>query len=699
MRHRLLTSAIVLAAFMGCGPRGSRTDGPFSDAALDAPSDVTVDTASDTKADETLDVATDAALDAADASDSGDSDDTSCGDAGITPVVLATQEPYPYSIVLDGDYVYFTRTQQSLGAVRRVRKDGTTAASDVATGQIVPRSLVADPRGVAWLTWGDTAFGAGSLMRFARTGAPEALVIEQNSPYGLATDGSSYFLGSNSGNTLAVVPSGWTVARALDACHDGTAQIVADDTYVYTLSQGERGALVRITKADGAKTTLVSETGSASPQGANLAVHRGRLYWTDRKLGTVLSIAITGGGLPTTIASGEREPFALAVDDDGVWFTTLPTGLVGEVRWAPLAGGSSRLVARTAETPVAITTDAQSIYWSTQSFPASGSILRATKPGPLAVDGCFGPSVDAGAADGGVVAPENSPAVRISGVIPFEARVGSFDLPTSIEVVGITTAGAVVDFDGAPLAIRALGTRTVSALTVSTLGTLLPKSALATAGTKMLTVTSGAATASFPFRVVTTGAAIPTISSINPTSLHAGAAGQTAYVFGQAFACGSSMYMVDDIVAGAGRGDGTKLDWQAMGVYLSTAGTFPLFVVNPTPGGGAGASYSFTITGTNPIPSLGSATPSSIARGSGDTVVTLNGANLLYRTTVTATSSGGPAISLGHCAANTNWTDHGRCSVTIPRALLASATSLEMRVTTAAPGGGSGTTTAIAITP
>jgi hypothetical protein len=45
---------------------------------------------------------------------------------------------------------------------------------------------------------------------------------------------------------------------------------------------------------------------------------------------------------------------------------------------------------------------------------------------------------------------------------------------------------------------------------------------------------------------------------------------------------------------------------------LATAGSYPVVVTNPAPGGGSSTAVNFTVTATNPVPTVTSLSPSSL---------------------------------------------------------------------------------------
>ncbi len=92
----------------------------------------------------------------------------------ITP--LATSEPYPYAVAVDGSVVYYStigsadvNAQTAAGAIKRVNKSGGSLAT-VATGQTRPLAIATDAVAIYWVNLGsdDPSDTAGGLWRLAK---------------------------------------------------------------------------------------------------------------------------------------------------------------------------------------------------------------------------------------------------------------------------------------------------------------------------------------------------------------------------------------------------------------------------------------------------------------------------------------------------------------------------------------------------
>ena len=109
-------------------------------------------------------------------------------------------------------------------------------------------------------------------------------------------------------------------------------------------------------------TTLAS--GQAEPFG--IALDSNFVYWTNYYDGTVMKVPV-GGGTPTAVETGQGHPEGLAVDATNVYWTSA-TNVLG----APLGGGTVTTLASAQDGPWAVTSNGASLFWANEGTYAGG---------------------------------------------------------------------------------------------------------------------------------------------------------------------------------------------------------------------------------------------------------------------------------------------------------------------------------------
>jgi hypothetical protein len=202
----------------------------------------------------------------------------------------------------------------------------------------------------------------------------------------------------------------------------------------------------------------------------------------------------------------------------------------------------------------------------------------------------------------------------------------------------------------------------------------------ATAGNYAVVVTNptpgGGASNSVAF-VVTNGA--PTLTSLSPASATVGAAAQTLTLNGTGFVSTSTV-TYNSVAHTATYVSSAQLKITLSATDLATAGTYPVVVTNPAPGGGASNAVNFTVG--NPVPSITGISPGSATAGAGATTLTISGTKFL--STSTASFNG-----LAH---TTTYVSATQLKITLSTSDLATAGSYAVVVTNPAPGGGNSNT-------
>jgi hypothetical protein len=176
----------------------------------------------------------------------------------------------------------------------------------------------------------------------------------------------------------------------------------------------------------------------------------------------------------------------------------------------------------------------------------------------------------------------------------------------------------------------------------------------------------------------TTSNPVPSISSLSPTQEPAGSQSQTLTINGSNFMSGSTV-TYNSVSHAATFLSASQLTTNLSANDLATAGSYPVVVTNPTPGGGPSNAVNFTVTAPNPVPSITSLSPTQQAAGSQAQTLTINGTSFIAGSTVTYN---GVAHEAGYVSAT-------QLTTTLSASDLLTMGQYPVVVTNPAPGGGS----------
>lgn len=173
----------------------------------------------------------------------------------------------------------------------------------------------------------------------------------------------------------------------------------------------------------------------------------------------------------------------------------------------------------------------------------------------------------------------------ITGLTPTLGLIG-----TAVSITGsgfdTTPSGNHVAFNGTAAQ--------VSTSTASSIETSVP--AGASSGPVTVATSSGSTTSSIDFAVDgVVNNPVPAIASLSPTSAAAGSTSQTVTITGSNFMNTSSVNFNGSVRTPVFVSS-TELTLDLTAVDLATAGTFPVSVTNPSPGGGTSNVIDFTVT-------------------------------------------------------------------------------------------------------
>ena len=122
----------------------------------------------------------------------------------------------------------------------------------------------------------------------------------------------------------------------------------------------------------------------------------------------------------------------------------------------------------------------------------------------------------------------------------------------------------------------------------------------------------------------------------------------------------------------------TQLQAAITAADIATAGTTQVTVFNPTPGGGNSNAVSFTISASNPVPTITSISPSSVVAGNAAFTLTVNGMGFVS----------GAALKWNGASRTTTFVSATQLQAAITAADIATAGTAQVTVFNSTPGGG-----------
>jgi hypothetical protein len=275
--------------------------------------------------------------------------------------MLASGQDAPVEVQVDDAAVYWINSgkafgddqQHGLGAVVKLPKSAS-APVVLAKGQDVVISMTQDASSIYW-TSDEGVFkvskagGPASQIHIARKGGGWPSIIR--------VDGSIVYVGimHQSEGGLYVWTKTRPELRPLNTGFFGIHGMAVDSGGMF-LCMGPTGKMLGYSQiADGKDEILLKGLGDCG----GVVSDDDRAYWVERKSGLVRSIPRTGG-VATTLASGQKEAWALVRSGNWIYWTDREGGMVSRV---PKTGGSVQVLASALKTPQGLDADGKSIYW------------------------------------------------------------------------------------------------------------------------------------------------------------------------------------------------------------------------------------------------------------------------------------------------------------------------------------------------
>ena len=262
---------------------------------------------------------------------------------------------------------------------------------------------------------------------------------------------------------------------------------------------------------------------------------------------------------------------------------------------------------------------------------------------------------------------DKNPAPVLTSVSPISATAGEGDFTLTVSGSAFVPRSSV-QWNGAA--------RTTEFVSSSQLRAAISAADIASAGTAQVTVSNpspgGGTSTAVPFSIVNPD---PTVSSLAPATVIAGSAAFDLTVNGGGFVVGS-------IVEWDGEPRTTvfvsrsQVRASIAAPDIEAAGTVPIRVVNPTPGGGVSTELTFTIQ--NPVPGVTSLSPAEVWEGSNGLRLEVNGSGFLA----------GAIVTWGGEDRSTEYAGATRLIASIPGTDLVSAGTVSVRVRNPEPTAG-----------
>jgi N-acetylneuraminic acid mutarotase len=170
---------------------------------------------------------------------------------------------------------------------------------------------------------------------------------------------------------------------------------------------------------------------------------------------------------------------------------------------------------------------------------------------------------------------------------------------------------------------------------------------------------------------------VPTINALLPASLAVGTTPQTLTINGAGFITTSTVTF-NGVAHTPTYVSASQLTISLTSSDLATAGSYPVAVINPAPGGGSSVAVDFTVLSTNPVPAITSVAPASLTVGAPPQTLTINGTGFLTASTV----------SVNGVAHTPTYVSASQLTISLTAADLATAGTYVVIVTNPTPGGG-----------
>ncbi len=265
---------------------------------------------------------------------------------------------------------YSFTIQVTDASVSVLNPDGQTATA---------QETITVSSGSGHLYWGDAGpagASVGTIMAANLDGTGvTTLVTGQNSPFGVAVDGSHIYWADTLAGTIMEANLDGTGVTTLVSSQIFPFGVAVDGSHIYWTDFADSGqtanGTVMAANLDGTGVTTLA-TGQNGPWG--MAVDNSHIYWADAYAGTIMEANLDGTGL-TAVVTGQNNPTGVAVDSSHIYWTD---GGLNTVNEANLDGTGVTTLATDQNGPLWVAVDSSHIYWTDAN---AGLVMEANLDG------------------------------------------------------------------------------------------------------------------------------------------------------------------------------------------------------------------------------------------------------------------------------------------------------------------------------
>ena len=274
---------------------------------------------------------------------------------------------------------------------------------------------------------------------------------------------------------------------------------------------------------------------------------------------------------------------------------------------------------------------------------------------------------------------QSSSAPSITGLSPTQGAAGlAFSLTVSGSGYVCGSSQSEILFNGSALTTTSCGTTQL-------MGSV-PAMAAGTYPVKVSNPAGGQSSNTVDY-ILAAQNPVPTLASLTPASAIAGSSAFTLTATGSAFVSGATLSW-NGSPRTTSFGSSTAVTAQLLASDVQLAGSYPVIVTNPSPGGGPSNAIDFAVTAAPGVPSIGSLSPSSGLAGSSAFTLTVNGGGFVGSSTVAWNGS----------ARTTTYVSATQLSASILASDVVASGTDQVTVVTPPPGGGTSNAASFTVT-